>query len=81
MPLLKIPVQPGFDKQDTPSQAKGRWIDGDYVRFRYGSPEKIGGWQQLTDSTLVGAAREQFIWSDLNGNRYAAIGTNKVLVI
>ena len=81
MPLLKIPVQPGFDKQDTPSQAKGRWIDGDYVRFRYGSPEKIGGWQQLVNSSLVGAAREQFIWADLNGNKYAAIGTNKLLVI
>jgi hypothetical protein len=81
MPLKKIPVAPGFDKQDTASQAEGRWIDGDNVRFRYGSPEKIGGWQQLLSDTLVGSARNQLIWSDLKGNRYAAIGTNKVLII
>jgi len=81
MPLKKIPVAPGFDKQDTASQAEGRWIDGDNVRFRYGSPEKIGGWEQLLSSTLVGAARNQWIWADLKGNRYSAIGTNKVLVI
>jgi hypothetical protein len=81
MPLKKIPVAPGFDKQDTASQAEGRWIDGDNVRFRYGSPEKIGGWSEILSDTLVGAARNQWIWSDLDGNRYAAIGTNKVLAI
>lgn len=81
MPLKKIPVAPGFDKQDTASQAEGRWIDGDNVRFRYGNPQKIGGWEQLLSSTLVGAARNQWIWSDLLGNRYAALGTDKVLVI
>ena len=81
MPLKKIPVAPGFDKQDTASQAEGRWIDGDNVRFRYGSPQKIGGWEQLLSSTLVGAARNQWIWADLKGNRYSAIGTDKILVI
>jgi len=81
MPLKKIPVAPGFDKQDTASQAEGRWIDGDNVRFRYGNPEKIGGWSEILADTLVGAARNQWIWADLDGNRYAAIGTNKVLVI
>jgi hypothetical protein len=81
MPLKKIPVAPGFDKQDTASQAEGRWIDGDNVRFRYGNPEKIGGWSEILADTLVGAARNQWIWSDLDGNRYAALGTNKVLAI
>jgi hypothetical protein len=81
MPLRKIPLAPGFDKQDTASQAEGRWIDGDNVRFRYGNPQKIGGWQELLSNTLVGAARNQLIWSDLDGNRYVAIGTNKLLVI
>ena len=81
MPLKKIPLQPGFDKQDTASQAEGRWIDGDNVRFRYGSPEKIGGWEQLASDTLVGSARNQWIWTDLRGNKYAAIGTNKILAI
>jgi hypothetical protein len=81
MPLKKIPLAPGFDKQDTASQAEGRWIDGDNVRFRYGNPQKIGGWQELLSDTLVGAARNQWIWADLDGNRYVAIGTNKLLVI
>ena len=81
MPLKKIPVAPGFDKQDTASQAEGRWIDGNNVRFRYGNPEKIGGWEQILSNTLVGSARNQWIWSDLQGNRYAALGTDKVLAI
>jgi hypothetical protein len=56
MPLKKIPLQSGFNKQFTASQAEGQWIDGDNVRFRYGSPEKIGGWQQITNNLLVGVA-------------------------
>ena len=48
MPLKKIPLNPGFNKQSTASQAEGQWIDGDMVRFRYGSPEKIGDWHAQT---------------------------------
>ena len=81
MPLTNVQIQPGFNKQVTEAGAEGQWIDGDFVRFRYGLPEKIGGWEQIIGSTIVGAAREQFAWSDLDGRRYAAIGTNKVLVI
>ena len=60
MPLKKIPLPPGFDKNDTASQAEGRWIDGDNVRFQYGSPEKIGGWSQISSSILVGAINQQW---------------------
>jgi len=81
MPLKKIPLPPGFDKNDTASQAEGRWIDGDNVRFQYGSPEKIGGWEQINSSILVGAARDIHSWFDLTGRRYVAIGTNKVLYV
>ena len=81
MPLTNVQIQPGFNKQVTPTGAEGQWIDGDFVRFRYGLPEKIGGWEQLVSTTLVGAAREQFIWADLDGRRYAAIATNKLLVV
>ena len=81
MSLKKIPIKPGFNKQETATAAEGQWIDGDYVRFRYGYPEKIGGWQELLDSKLAGVARAQLTWTDLNGNTYAAIGTNKVLII
>jgi hypothetical protein len=81
MPLKKIPLPAGFDKNDTASQAEGRWIDGDNVRFQYGSPEKIGGWQQISSNILAGAGRDIHSFFDLTGRRYVAIGTNKVLYI
>ena len=81
MPLKKIPLKAGFNKQDTATAAEGQWIDGDFVRFRYGYPEKIGGWREILNTELAGVARAQHTWTDLNGNKYAAIGTNKLLVI
>ena len=81
MPLKKIPLPPGFDKNDTASQAEGRWVDGDNVRFQYGSPEKIGGWRQISNSILAGAARDIHSFFDLTGRKYVAIGTNKILYI
>ena len=81
MPLKKIQLPPGFDKNDTASQAEGRWIDGDNVRFQYGSPEKIGGWRQISTSILVGAGRDIHSWFDLTGRKYVAIGTNKILYV
>jgi hypothetical protein len=81
MPLRMLNIKPGFNKQFTASGAEGQWIDGDNVRFRYGLPEKIGGWQSLVNQTLIGPARAQHTWSDLDGRRYAAIGTNKLLII
>ena len=66
MPLQKLQVAPGIDKQNTEYGAEGRWVDSNNVRFRYGQPEKIGGWEQLTASTLVGAARAQHQWTDLD---------------
>ena len=84
MPLTKYRIKPGFNKQATESEAMGQWTDGDFVRFRYGQPEKIGGWESLVSGNqakLVGAARDQHVWSDLDGRKYSAIGTNKLLVI
>ena len=81
MPLTNVQIRPGFNKQVTATGAEGQWTDGDFVRFRYGLPEKIGGWEQITSKTLVGAVREQLIWADLDGRKYAALGTNKGLFI
>ena len=47
MPLTNIDIAPGFNKQVTETGAAGQWVDGDFVRFRYGLPEKIGGWEQI----------------------------------
>jgi hypothetical protein len=81
MPLQKIQFKPGFNKQQTATGAEGQWIDGDNIRFRYGEPQKIGGFQQLVSSTLAGPARDQHTWTALDGKKYAAIGTSKLLVI
>ena len=81
MPLKLLNIKPGFNKQFTASGAEGQWIDGDNVRFRYGLPEKIGGWQSLTGGTLIGPARAQHTWTDIEGRRYGALGTNKILAV
>ena len=79
--LRKITLKPGLDKQSSDTGAESRWVNGDYMRFRYSYPEKIGGWQQLTSSNLVGAGRDQHAWVDNIGNKYVAIGTYKMLYI
>jgi hypothetical protein len=81
MALTQIKFAPGIDKQDTSVGAAGRWTDSDLARFRYGLPEKIGGWQSLLTDTIVGVARAQHSFVDKEGNRYVAIGTDKFLLI
>ena len=80
MALQQIKFQPGIDKQDTSVGAVGRWTDSDNVRFRYGLPEKVGGWQSLVPDTLVGVARKQHAIVDNSGNRYVILGTDKFLI-
>ncbi len=81
MALQQIKFAPGIDKQDTTVGAVGRWVDSDNVRFRYGLPEKVGGWQSLLGDTIVGVVRKQFAFVDLEGNRYVALGTDKFLLV
>ena len=77
--LQKIGFQPGINKQITETGAEGQWTDCDNVRFRYGIPEKIGGWKQLGDNNLTGAARGLHHFVNSLGRKYAIIGTNRVL--
>jgi hypothetical protein len=77
--LQKIGFQPGFNKQITETTAEGQWVGGDNVRFRYGTPEKIGGWAQLGESKLTGAARALFHLVNIEGIKYSIIGTNRIL--
>jgi len=81
MPLRNVNIVPGINKADTPSGAEGQWIDGDFVRFRYGQPEKIGGYTAIGQETISGPTRAQHTWTDLEGRRYAALGTSKALYI
>ena len=81
MPLTRVKFLPGIDKQNTTVGAEGRWVDCDNVRFRYQLPEKVGGWSSLVTDTIVGVARKMFPFVDLDGNRYVAIGTDKLLLL
>ena len=81
MPLTKIGFAPGIDKQDTEYGAAGRWTDADMVRFRYGLPEKIGGWIELISEKLIGVVRDMHAWTDLDGIRYTALGTDRKLYV
>jgi len=77
--LQKIGFQPGFNKQITETTAEGQWVDGDNVRFRYGTPEKIGGWSQLGENKITGAARKMHHIVNKSGQKFSIIGTNRIL--
>jgi len=77
--LQKIGFQPGINKQISETTAEGQWVDCDNVRFRYGIPEKIGGWKQLGDDALTGAGRGLHHFVNSKARKYAIIGTNRIL--
>ena len=81
MALVTLDFLPGIDKQDTTKGAERRFIDSNNVRFRYGLPEKVGGWSSLLPDKIVGVVRAQHPFTDLDGNRYVALGTDKFLLL
>ena len=81
MTLTKIQLKPGIQKQTSNLGASGGFTDCDNVRFRYGLPEKIGGWEQTQDNTIIGVGRDAHHWVSLDGTRLSAIGTDKKLYI
>lgn len=86
MGYLKLSLKPGIDKQNTEYGAEGGWTDCDNVRFRYGLPEKIGGWTEFQQTTatgtfLIGMASDAIAWKDLDGSPYLAVGTNRKLYV
>jgi len=79
--LQKIGFLPGFNKQITPTGAEAQWTGGENVRFRYGTPEKLGGWAQLGDKALTGSARALHQMVNKEGIKYSIIGTNRILYV
>ena len=77
--LQKLGFLPGFNKQVTPTGAESQWTQGENVRFRYGTPEKIGGWSQLGESKLTGVVRGLHHFVNKDSIKYAAGGTNRIL--
>jgi hypothetical protein len=75
MPLKKIVPAPGVSRENTRYMSEGRWYDCDKVRFRQGTPEKIGGWQQVIGDQFLGLCRSLWTWATLNITKYVGLGT------
>ena len=75
MPFTSIKFRPGINKETTSYSNKGGWNDCDLVRFRFGYPEKLGGWEKYSSSTFLGSSRSLHAWANLQGNSYLGIGT------
>ena len=77
--LQKVKFAPGFNKQVTSTGGESQWVDGDNVRFRYGTPEKNGGWSQLGSVQITGRATAIHHFVNTSGIKYAILGTNRIL--
>ena len=75
MPLSNLQFKPGIDKESTDYGNEGGWVDGNLIRFRKGSVEKIGGWVKLGTNYFLGIARALHSWISLGGTRYTGVGT------
>ena len=76
MPLNKIVFKSGIVSDITPYSNEGGFVDGDKIRFRLGSPEKIGGWEKFSPNTYLGSARRLHNWVALDGSDFMGIGTH-----
>ncbi len=83
MAYFRLALKPGIDKQNTEYGAEGGFTDGDNVRFRFGLPEKLGGWTYFNGAPnyLVGFASETFSWNNTEGTPYLAVGTNRKIYV
>ena len=75
MAFVPLKFKPGIISDVTPYSNEGGFVDSDKVRFRLGTPEKIGGWSKYTESTIEGNARRLHNWIALDGSDFMGIGT------
>ena len=76
MPLKKIVFKSGVNRENTRYTTEGGWYECDKIRFRQGTPEKIGGWLQISSATFYGVCRALWNWITLNALNVLAVGTN-----
>jgi len=76
MPLQKISLKPGINREGTRYSTEGGYYDGDKIRFRQGLPEKIGGWLRISASTFEGVARSLHNWVTLGQQNLIGVGTH-----
>lgn len=77
MPLAKLQFKPGINKEITSYSNEGGWNDCDKIRFRFGYPEKIGGWEKLSNNTYLGTPRTLHTWTNLAGDKFLGLGTDR----
>jgi hypothetical protein len=76
MPLKKLTLRPGVNRENTRYTSEGGWYDCDKVRFRQGTPEKIGGWVQVSTNRFLGVCRSLINWLNLGSVDLVGLGTN-----
>ena len=76
MPLTKLQFRPGINREVTKYSNEGGWVDGDKIRFRFGYPEKFGGWEKMSPNTYQGTARSLHNWLALDGSNFLGVGTH-----
>jgi len=76
MPLKKLLLKPGVNRENTRYTTEGGWYECNNVRFRQGTPEKIGGWTRLNTTTYLGVARSLWNWITLGSQNLIGVGTN-----
>lgn len=76
MPLQKIVLKSGVNKENTRYTTEGGYYDSEKIRFRQGTPEKIGGWVRTSASTFLGVCRSLWTWISLAGQSLTGVGTN-----
>lgn len=81
MPLQKLQFRPGINRETTRYMNEGGWYNCDKIRFRFGVPEKINGWQRYSDSQFLGICRRLHNWIALDQSNYVALGTHLKLYI
>lgn len=77
MPLKKLELKPGIDRERTRYSSEGGWYECDKVRFRQEFPEKIGGWKRISANTFTGICRSLWAWTTLAGQRFVGVGTHQ----
>jgi hypothetical protein len=75
MPLAKFQLRPGINREITNYSNEGGWFDGDKIRFRFGFPEKIGGWDKRSGASFLNTCRALHPWVTLSDDRYIGVGT------
>jgi len=76
MPFTKLQFRPGINRETTSYTNEGGWFDMDKVRFRFGYPEKIGGWIKQSTTNFLGTARALHPWVALDGSNFLGVGTH-----